>query len=361
MAVLLATAPVGACDVDVGQWGVAANPAEALASRRWFGDRFVGVDEWAVVICRVPSGIVTPTYEPIPDRLGIGANEIVERLAGVTDYFERWSRGRYRPEFRAGADVSITVDETDQDCVERALDAEGSDVDGVLVVADAQHREDVPGGWGRPGRSCLVECPASATRRAAYVGAADFFEPESPPLDLVEHEMGHALDWPHSNLTDETFDRGVYDSPFDLMSDTTAGRDFDPTVRHAPGPLAVDLFAAGWLDDDEVRVVADDSSQVLVPADSGDEGVRLLVVSTATSLWTVEVIAARGDNVHLERDQVVVHRVTLGASGETGVVRRQILAASELGDGSEFVGDDLSVSVLEVDAERWTVRVQIAR
>lgn len=358
LTVLVATSLAGGCGGGIDEWEGGANPIRTLSSRRWFGDRFVGVDQWAVVICRVPVDVAAPTYEPIPDRLGIEADEIVDRLAGVADYFERWSRGRYRPEFRAGVDVAIEEDESDQDCVERALDAEGGDVDGVLVVADAQHRADVPGGWGRPGVPCVDDCPASTTRRAAYVGAADFFEPEAPPLDLVEHEMGHALDWPHSNLTDDTFDRGVYDSPFDLMSDTTAGRVFDPTTRNAPGPLAVNLLAADWLDDDEVRVVVDDSEQVLVPVDSGDSGVRLLIVPTAGTYWTVEVIAARGDNAHLGRDQVVVHRVEVGPNGETGVARRQILAVSDLVEGETFVGDQTSVSVLAVDDERWTVRVR---
>jgi hypothetical protein len=355
--VVVWAAVLAGCGAD--EWGAVKNPVGLLSSQRWFGDRFVGVDLWEVVICRVPVDSVAQVFEPISDRLALGSDDIVAELGGVTDYFERWSRGRYRPEFRAGEDVAVGVADDDQDCVERALDGIADDVDGVLVVADAQHREDVPGGWGRPGRPCVDECPASSTGRAAYVGAADFFVPDSPPLDLVQHEIGHALDWPHSNLSDATFDRGVYDSPFDLMSDTAAGRAVDPNVRNAPGPSAVHLLSAGWLDADEVRVVGSNSTQVLVPADSSVGGIRLLVVPTVEAWLTVEVIAARGDNVHLGVDQVVVHRIDPG--DDSGVSRRQIVVASGLVNDSTFVGFGATVSVSEVDGENWTVRVEIGR
>jgi len=333
--------------------------AAALSSYPWFGDRFVGVDVWEVVICRVPVGVADPTYEPSTLRLESSATEISGELDAVVDYFERWSRGRYRPVFRAGSDVSIDDDESNQDCVDRALDVSASDVDGVLVVADAQHRETVPGGWGRPGRPCVMDCPASLTRRAVYVGAADFMAEESPPLDLVEHEMGHALDWPHSNLSDDSADRGEYDSPFDLMSDSSAGRNADATVRHAPGPLAIHLHAAGWLAVDEVVEVDSSVTVDMVPADSVEPGVRLIVVPLGDSFWTVEAIADRGDNAHLDRTQVVVHRVNLATSAETGVARRQTVVASGLVEGSTHAGDRSSVTVTAVEGERWTIRVEL--
>ena len=70
----------------------------------------------------------------------------------------------------------------------------------MLAVADAEHAADQPGGIGSGGDTHRAEAPASAARRWAYVGANDFSADwgDDPPMDLVEHELGHTLGWVHS-------------------------------------------------------------------------------------------------------------------------------------------------------------------
>jgi len=189
----------------------------------------MGDDPWEVVVCHVPVDTTDPMYEPIPDRLELSADELIAQMTPVVGYFERWSQGRYRPVFAAGPEVTVPAAEggSDASCVDAAIAGSSADVRGVLVVADAQHTAVAVGGWGRPGAPCAAEkCPARETGRAVYVGAADFmpYWQGDPPLDLIEHEMGHALGWPHSSTSADSFGQGVYDSVIDVMSNTCTSR-----------------------------------------------------------------------------------------------------------------------------------------
>ena len=287
-------------------------------------DVFGGTDRWEVAVCRVPDGVSDPLYVTSAERMSIGVDEVVERLEGVTQYFERWSHDRYRIEWIEAPEVSIDEDESAVDCVDRALDQSASSTNGVLVVADVQHDVDEPGGWGRRGERCDRPCAASLSRRAAYVGASDFtsYWGDRSPLDLVEHEIGHALGWPHSASAAGVGDNHVYDSDLDVMSDSAAPRLVDPERRHAPGVLAFDAWASGWLDDSEVaffslerlrsgdwqdavRLVASDTP----PPSDGGLHVRLIVVELDEDLLTIELLADRGDFDHLASPGVAVHRL----------------------------------------------------
>ena len=299
-------------------------------ARRSTIDPFTGSDRWEVVVCRVPDDVTDPTYATDAERLVLGVDEIIDRLTGVTDYFARWSHQRVRIEWVAGADVAIGPDEDSYDCVDRALDASDDEANGVLVIADAQHAAEAPGGWGRRGEQCERPCPASRTRRAAYVGASDFvgYWGEDSPLDLIEHEIGHAFGWPHSASAAGIGDNHVYDSDVDVMSDSAAPRDIDPTRRHGPGVLAFDAWVAGWLDDDEIvfyslskiRVGDWQDAIPLAASDTSPDrrAVRLVVVDNGAALLTVEFLADRGDNDHLAEAGVVIHEVVFDEEAPEG-------------------------------------------
>lgn len=334
-------------------------------------DVIVGVDRWEVAVCRVPDEVADPTYATSAERLAIGTDEIVARLDGVSEYFERWSQGRYTIEWKASPDVAIDADEDSYDCVDRALDASADDTHGVLVIADAQHSVEAPGGWGRRGESCERPCPARTSRRAAYVGAADFtsYWRADSPLDLVEHEIGHALGWTHSATSVAAVDDHVYDSDVDVMSNSAAPWQVDESRRHAPGVLAINAWLVGWLDDREVAYVRLDgvragdwqdairlsSSDSPAPSGSSDGPVRLVVIDTGSSVLTVELIVARGDNDHLERSGAVIHE--LFVDGDVAEGRRLVVqtvandGAIVLAAGREWVSADgeVSIRIGEVD------------
>lgn len=312
-----------------------------------FGDLAQGSDPWEVVICQIPRDTTDPIYEPVDARLDVTSQEIVSKLAPVVEYFSRWSQGRYQPNFTAVSGVSITADEKSEMCVDRALDKASTTTRGVLVIADAQHTESAVGGWGRPGAPCTENCSAKTTRRAVYIGASDFmpYWKNDPPLDLVEHEMGHALDWPHSSSSVDNFGNGVYDSPIDVMSNSAAPRDVVPEARDAPGPLAINMYLANWLQDDQVKVLHAETVTVNLVATNTDrevDGVRLLIIPVdKSSIITVELINAIGDNQHLLHDRVVLHHIEI--AGQSGYERRQTVLNDDLLSGETWSNEQVSI------------------
>ena len=335
-----------------------AGPSEFTAlqfmaeSEAQFGGLAIGIDPWEVAICQIPSDTSDPIYEPVDARLDATSQEIVSKLAPVVDYFSRWSHSQYQPKFTAVSGVSITADEKSDMCVDRALDKSSATTRGVLVIADAQHTELAVGGWGRPGAPCTEDCSAKTTRRAVYVGASDFmpFWKNDPPLDLVEHEMGHALDWPHSSSSINNFGNGVYDSEIDVMSNSAAPRDFRSEARNAPGPLAINMYLANWFQDNQVKVLdggADTVELVATDTDLAIAGVRLFAIPVnELSIVTVELISASGDNQHLRHDRVVVHQVE--AIGQAGYERRQTVLNDDLQRGENWSNEQVSITVNEL-------------
>ena len=317
-----------------------------------FGDIAVGTDSWEVVMCQIPRETIDPIFAPSNDRLDLSSADIVNELGPVVEYFVRWSSGRYLPYFIAAQGVSISADEKSDVCVDRALDKAADSTRGVLVIADAQHTETAVGGWGRPGSPCVQNCSARLTRRAIYVGASDFtpFWKGDPPLDLIQHELGHALDWPHSSTSVDNFGSGVYDSEVDVMSDSAAPRNVNPDERNAPGPLAINMYLAQWLDDRNVVVVEKGTKSLNLVATKTDlavDGLRLVLVPVDNStVISIEVLEATGDNQHLLHDRVVIHHIDV--AGEAGFERRQTVIAADLQGEDSWSDGNVEITVKQV-------------
>lgn len=335
--------------------------AALLAASAPMMDVASGEDPWEVLVCRVPRGVTDPMYAPLDDRMEHDAAEIVDLLAPVTEYYRRWSGGRYELRFEAAPrEVSILADETSQQCVDRALEQSSPTAAGVLVVADAQHAEDAEGGRGGPGTPCAEDCPARTTRRFVYVGAADFMPvwEDAPPLDLVEHELGHALDWPHSSLSADGLDEVRYDSPYDLMSDSTASRRVDDGSRHGPGILAVNLMSVGWIDRVESWRRGAEASVVELNgrSDHASDGPMLVLLAIDdTNFYSVELISATGDDAFHGSDLVLVHRIEI--VGSVGFDRRQYVASSPLRAGDEWTADGFVVRVSTMGEGRARIEI----
>lgn len=298
------------------------------------------LDRVEVWVCEVPDDSTAAVYGGLGRRLELTAAGVVDALGpGLASYFASVSGGAHDLRLVAGGTVSMSADDDESDCVDAALARSAPTSDAVLAVANAEHAADQPGGRGRAGSwpTCApgADCSAAATGRAAVIGANDLAAaldgtgpPTGPALDLVQHELGHTLGWPHSGTAVPGDDR--YVSAIDLMSDSAAPRARFPDRRDGPLPLAIDLFDAGWLPLDEVEVVGADppdgparSVEVsLVPLDTGG-GTRLAVLAVDEHrVLTLEYRRPAGHDDHLPVAGVAVHVVDDRAG--TGVLRVQL-------------------------------------
>jgi len=362
------------------------------------GSPVKGDDSWEVVLCQIPLNSSDENYAPIDQRLTVRASDIVLAINPITEYFDHWSRGRYSMTLVAGDPVTIDQDEDAHSCVEAALESSANTATGVIVIADAAHRGDVPGGWAQPGIGCptpIDACAAKVSRRAVYLGAADFLpltDPEnvnSVALDLLEHELGHVLGWPHSVRQSQTTSNSSsvhgYDSVIDIMSNSAAARELNAQRQHGPGVLGLNLLTAGWLDLDEVMVIdpppttASSTAPAMyslasIGATQKSDDPRLLLIDIGdNTAITIEFITNIGDNDHLVRPGVAVHRVEWGPDvceipGKEnlclGTARRVTLLGTSadglLGVGESVTSDEIIVSITNLSSQSSDARAMIS-
>ena len=133
----------------------------------------------------------------------------------------------------------------------------------------------------QPGRPSAPRRRArqSTTRRSAYVGASDFSSDwgDQPPMDLIEHEIGHALGWPHSGY-DEIAAASRRSSALDVMSNSAAPRVVDPTAAMHPTRWPSTGCSAGWLPTSAVAVVPPTGATVDAGALERHDRARVLAV-----------------------------------------------------------------------------------
>jgi hypothetical protein len=322
VAVMAAALLVSACEPAPPSAGTAqldAPFALVVNSAKEGSWRANGDDRIEVWVCHVPLDSTAKVYGGLQVRRTITPTGLAAVISPrVSAYFLTISNGRYRPSIVPGGEWQMSRTDLPQACADHAIAAAGPTTRAVLLVADAEHAADQPGGIGSAGLPCLGSgpCAVAQSRRWAYVGAADFAPRwgADPPMDLVEHELGHTLGWVHSGTPPATRVAGDYDSALDAMSDSAAPRHTDPARRDAPDTLAIDRVACGWLSADDAVVA--DQKKGAVSADlspsTGASGTRLMVLPVdGSSFLTVELLTPTGYDDHLPMAGIAVHLVTV--------------------------------------------------
>ena len=299
-----------------------ASLVEKSTASRWLAQ---GTDQFEVWVCSVPADTTASIYGGLPLRRTLEPARLAQLLERrIPAYFETVSGGAYQPHFVPGGVANLGRDDEPAVCVDEAIRGAHSAARAVLVVANAEHAPGHPGGMSSVGDSATATGPApvSATRRYVYVGAADF-APEwgdDPPVDLVEHEIGHSLGWVHSGMgSGEVGPAGQYLSPVDLMSNSSAPGTVDPSRRDGPVPLALHRLLSGWLPPSAV-VTADRKVTCALDPSTDPEGVRLLALAVdGQHFLTVERIVTTGFNDHLPHEGLAVHEVVVENGAITSI------------------------------------------
>jgi hypothetical protein len=264
-----------------------------------------GTDRIAVWVCDIPSTTRYPLYtfynDPASTSLVIDPGQLAswaQRTVGR--YFDQISAGRYEPVFAGLGHIQLSDTDGPPECEQKAMALTPSPFTNVLVTDTFVYG----GGEASPGLIPyqdqfdldILHSPPSKTKRYAWVGGGSTVAAHPDPI-IVAHEIGHTLHWPHS-----FFGPGnEYDNPTDVMSerplDSHCNWNIDGVVQPCVvnNTLAFNRFAAGWMDDGQVRV-HDGGSEAVTLDSAGGGGIQMVAAPDPSDSRVMLTLEARPDS-----------------------------------------------------------------
>ncbi|MDE0622205.1 MAG: hypothetical protein OXH83_11075 [Bryobacterales bacterium] len=269
------------------EWYDNADSYDLIGNYNYMTARTVGTDTWEVWICD-PVG--PSSFSSLNRFVGYTPRMVVDWLterSTIGAYFNWLSDGKYKLGFRIGGSVTpdlsklafadyANIWDRGEACVEAVKEAaEGSRADGALVVDTTHAFHSIIGTAWMGATYCEAgECepfPHPDSGRYAFVGAGVW-------ADLYIHEIGHALGWPHSFFYNpDVEDQDEYNNPMDVMSGSIGW----------VGTIAINRYAAGWINPDDVYVweLGDKSKTLWLDTVGVTGGYQMLVLRDAYSTW----------------------------------------------------------------------------
>ena len=234
----------------------------------------LGEDHWEVWICESPEG-----------DLDLSASEIAGVLESeLVPYFDWLSGGRYRPIFRAGTPGKVEAPGFEP-CFDSIAGMSRPGTEGVIALVNQEQilPQGDPGPWAwtvkdDQGRIEPVGTSYPDNGRNV-VGGGDLVvaapgqvEESTPPLiSILARELGHALQFPYSYH----FDPGGYENPMDVMSNP------DATPGLQVGTIALNRYAAGWIDHEDVEIYRGIGKRRYTLSPLGTAGTQMLVLKSS--------------------------------------------------------------------------------
>lgn len=269
----------------------------------------------------------------------------------VTDFYIEMSGGRWSPSFVQMSEVA-----TPGDCIE----AVGS----VSDVTDGHNAAFIIAwngglfGFASPGCiawTCAFDAPWPDQRRYALVGSATI--PDHPGVSV--HELGHTIHWPHSYSRLSNLE---YDNPIDVMSGGPQAHAPD-----TPGTLALNRYAAGWIEPDEVFIYTGGVVDIDLMA-QGEAGTQLVVIQKEGSNEYVAIDARIGvpaDEIRSAWEGVSFHLIDQDdcCLVSLGRFQQQLPPNADgvdhvLGPGQSMSWDDATITVLSRAGTGFKVRLE---
>ena len=214
-------------------------------------------DHWEVWLC----GSVSSSMNAV----------LAELNAAAVGYFDEISGGLYEPVFTAGG-----TKPSDAGCLNELLDGTyptAGSPEGILIVDSVTGS----GGYASPGTICISNDPDCSWIDSTFPGNRRYAVLGEPAIvnwaSVIVHELGHTLQWPHSNSG-----LAEYDNPIDLMSgnETLGGwSESDPYST-----LSYSRLQSGWVAPADV-VVASGSYQSVTLQPFDVSGTQVFAIETA--------------------------------------------------------------------------------
>ena len=256
--------------------------------------------EIAVDIARVPANAAGWDNDD-GSRVDMSVNEAVNALNdNVAAYFRKISGGKLRMSFVAGHDFNASGAASPQGVDDQWMALIG-------VVGCDPNDPDRPGcRWGTPGalNRFFLNDVSGFTGGSAWNGYAEFglVSLKYAVMPTLIHEIGHGwMFWPHSYIElpwkpnpNAPYQRpNFYSNRHDFMSELTYRRPHG-WHRDMPATLAINRYAAGWIEPDEVALHLSDSETYRL-AKPLQSGYQFLVIHSGRpgAFTTLEVLDER--------------------------------------------------------------------